>query len=50
MPTEFEKPLDQSINMSNSFRAVYGMSFMFGIPVLLIALGFLIPYFRKRRS
>lgn len=50
MSTEFEKPLDQSISMSNSFRAVYGMSFMFGIPVLLIALGFLIPYLRKRRS
>ena len=46
--SEFEKPLDQSFTMTNSFRAIYGMSFMFGIPLVLILLGFLVPHYRKR--
>ena len=44
------RPLDQSLQLSETSRAIYGLFYLFALPLLFIAIGFIIPWHRKRRQ
>ena len=47
---EVIRPLDQPLQLSETSRAIFGMFYLFVLPLLLIAIGFIIPWHRKRRQ
>ncbi len=44
------RPLDQTVELTNTGRAIFGIFFLFLLPLIFIVSGFIIPWQRKRRQ